>query len=253
MTTDAFDPKDKKYQVSEAFPPDKEETWPFPKEKDGWMLAHDSLRGEVTDMKEALAEVAKRGPMPGWGVTAIQGWCEAHFRHMHAHHTNEDDLFAPFCRERFHWPEKTEADHQDIIKKFDEIEGVIKALKEGDTVDDLVRVWDEYKSILFPHFREEEDVSLPLMRAYFTREDVAPKVQEIVSKGPKEEMGAIIYYTGEDTIRNEFMVQEGIPSFVWYIDFKGKLSFYKSTQIARLDALKSGVEPVPSSCSCNIL
>jgi len=34
MTT-AFDPTDKKYQVSSEFPPDKETSWSFPAEKDG--------------------------------------------------------------------------------------------------------------------------------------------------------------------------------------------------------------------------
>ena len=34
MTT-AFDPTDKKYQVSPEFPPDKESSWPFPAENDG--------------------------------------------------------------------------------------------------------------------------------------------------------------------------------------------------------------------------
>jgi hypothetical protein len=34
-STMTFDPTDKKYQVSEEFPPNKEETWTYPKEKDG--------------------------------------------------------------------------------------------------------------------------------------------------------------------------------------------------------------------------
>lgn len=38
IVTMAFDPKDKKYQVSEEFPPNKEETWKFPMEKDGEAL-----------------------------------------------------------------------------------------------------------------------------------------------------------------------------------------------------------------------
>ncbi len=33
-----FDPTDKKYQVSEEFPPNKTETWKYPMEKDGEFL-----------------------------------------------------------------------------------------------------------------------------------------------------------------------------------------------------------------------
>ena len=36
-----FDPKDKKYQVSEEFPPNKEDSWPYPMEKDGENIVHD--------------------------------------------------------------------------------------------------------------------------------------------------------------------------------------------------------------------
>jgi hypothetical protein len=36
--TMAFDPTDKKYQISEKFPPNKETTWTFPKEQDGEAL-----------------------------------------------------------------------------------------------------------------------------------------------------------------------------------------------------------------------
>jgi hypothetical protein len=34
----AFDPTDPQYQLHDAFPPDKEILWPYPKDKDGKVL-----------------------------------------------------------------------------------------------------------------------------------------------------------------------------------------------------------------------
>ena len=44
----------------------------------------------------------------------------------------------------------------------------------------MLRTWRRYKAIMFPHLHEEEQVSLPLMRAYFTPAEVAPMVQRIL-------------------------------------------------------------------------
>jgi hypothetical protein len=48
------DPASPEYKISDEFLPDKESTWHFPAEKDGWMLAHNALRGQMQMMKEAL-------------------------------------------------------------------------------------------------------------------------------------------------------------------------------------------------------
>lgn len=43
-------------------------------------------------------------------------------------------------------------------------------LKEGSNVNDLVELMKTYQAMLLPHFKHEEDFSLPLLRAYFTHE-----------------------------------------------------------------------------------
>lgn len=104
--SNAFNVLDDKYQVDPAFPPDKESTWIHPKERDGWTHAHNSLRGEVNQMKDALEQVSKRGAVPEWAIASIKAWWMGHLGHIHAHHKNEDDIVGPFVRTRFHWPEK---------------------------------------------------------------------------------------------------------------------------------------------------
>lgn len=90
------------YQVDPAFPPDKETGWPYPREDDGWTHAHNSLRGEMEDFKQALRQVKERGvPLQEWEVKAIQEAMKAHHEHVHDHHTNEDHILMPEVQGRF--------------------------------------------------------------------------------------------------------------------------------------------------------
>ena len=56
-------------------------------------------------------------------------------------------------------------------------------------------------------------------------------------------MGSFITTMGEDRFRNEFMAQEGIPWFVWYIDFVFRVKLYKKEFESQVDALKAGAPP----------
>jgi hypothetical protein len=50
------------------------------------------------------------------------------------------------------------------------------------------------------------------------------------------------------------MPQEGIPFFVWYIDFMGRVAEFNKQFTVPIEGLKSGKEPVSASfSSCNIL
>lgn len=57
-------------------------------------------------------------------------------------------------------------------------------------------------------------------------------------------MGSFIVVMGIENFRNKFMVAEGIPGFVWYIDFKSKAKYFQKEFVDSIDALKSGKEPV---------
>ena len=50
-------------------------------------------------------------------------------------------------------------------------------------------------------------------------------------------------FQGIENFRNEFMKQEGIPGFVWYLQFNGNyIAFHKQFSIP-VEAVKSGNEP----------
>lgn len=107
MVTTAFDPTDSKFQLNDEFKPDKESSWPYPKEEDGWTHAHNSLRDEMRSLVTALEATNSRdGDLQEWEVNCIKKAWGAHFTHVHSHHTNEDKIMVPFLKTRFLYPEK---------------------------------------------------------------------------------------------------------------------------------------------------
>eukprot|EP00930_Biecheleria_cincta_P025790 TRINITY_DN1829_c0_g1_i2.p1 TRINITY_DN1829_c0_g1~~TRINITY_DN1829_c0_g1_i2.p1 ORF type:complete len:290 (-),score=59.50 TRINITY_DN1829_c0_g1_i2:234-1058(-) len=241
---DLVDTQDKKWQADPQFAPDKESSWSYPKEKDGWMLAHNAIRGEVTDMKLALAKAVERGSLQKWEIVALRAAWEEHCAHISAHHSNEEQEFNPFLATRIRLPEKLEKDHGDLMKQLNLMKGLFDGL--SDSAAELHQAWLAYEEMMLPHLLEEEVGPLPLMRAYFRPEEIAPIVQKIVGKGPACEMGSFIYYAGEEA-SFEFMKQEGIPGFVWYIDFKGKRDQFQRSFAENLQAVVAGTPPQPAS------
>jgi hemerythrin-like domain-containing protein len=238
------DPTSSEYQICKEFLPDKEKTWPFPPEKDGWVLAHNSLRGEMQMMKEALQAIQERGKvLQSWEVKAINQAMDVHITHIHAHHSNEDDLFTPELKKRFHYPEKLTSDHTGLVSMLESIEKNFHNLQPGDKVDAALSEWAKYQEYMIPHLAEEEEIGLPLFRAYFTPADASPLIMKLVQHSPKEETGSLIYFCGPEYWRNEFMAQEKIPWFVWYLDFRSKYNLFKKVFAGNLESVKAGKEP----------
>jgi hypothetical protein len=60
-----------------------------------------ALRGEMESFRQALVAVKNRGTIKAWEIQALQAASDAHLEHIHAHHHNEDTLFAPELEKRF--------------------------------------------------------------------------------------------------------------------------------------------------------
>ena len=121
---------------------------------------------------------------------------------------------------------------------------MVKDLKEGESLATILETMEKYESMLLPHLKEEEESALLLMRAYFTASEISPIVQKVLEKGPIVEIGSCIHFMGVDGWRNEFMKQEGIPFFVWYIDFKSRLKVFTNEFVNPVAQLKNGEEAV---------
>jgi hemerythrin-like domain-containing protein len=194
-----FDPTDKQYQLHAEFPPNKESTWKYPAEKDGWCCAHRALMGEIRIFTEAFESLKWRGnELVDWEITSIQTAFAGHLEHVTWHHSDEDDNVVPFLKKRFKYPAKLEAAHPEIEALSDKIKTAIEGLKAGDRIDPILAAWKEYGGIIVPHMKEEEEFALPLLRAYFTQDDLRPVIAYIIQHAPKIEMGSMAFFDVSD-------------------------------------------------------
>lgn len=113
----------------------------------------------------------------------------------------------------------------------------------NDSVDEVLQEFTKYEEELMPHLKEEEDILVPLMRAYFEPQEVQPAILEIIQRSPKLEMGSLIASAGVEVFRNQIMVAEGIPFYVWHIDFYWKYRAFLRQFMCNVQALTSGAEP----------
>jgi hypothetical protein len=193
--------------------------------------------------------------MKDWEVEILKQTFHIHSESIHAHHANEDKIVAPFLRQRFKYPDKVEHDHEELVTQLNKVADIIQHLKEGDSVEPLLTEWTKYDEMMRPHLKEEEDFYLPLMRAYFTREEFAVLVQQIIKNAPALELGGMVHTLGVDYFRSEFMKQEGIPSFVWWLQFRSAHKAYVTQFVSKLEAVEKGERPAASgsAAGCFIL
>lgn len=98
---DKFDPMDPIWATDLSnFPPNKESTWTYQKEEDGWMHAHNAIRMELKAFKTAMKAVLAREELVDWEVSAIKKWWHSHKAHITSHHETEDKLMNKFLRTR---------------------------------------------------------------------------------------------------------------------------------------------------------
>lgn len=235
-------PLSKKWQVDPAHGPVHESEWGHPEEKDGWYLAHNALRDEVQDMKDVLKHLKNRKLLP-WEKESIATWWAAHLATIHAHHHSEDEIFTPFIETRVKYPRKLTTDHVGLVAQLNKMDALIRG--GFNTATKLRAEWSTYERILKPHLREEELVGLPLLRAYFTPADVKPQVDKIIAKDPPLALGGFIRSMGGEGPARDFMAQEGIPFFVWYLVFKPGYQDYMAKVYCHIEALLSGTPPPP--------
>jgi hypothetical protein len=134
-------------------------------------------------------------------------------------------------------------DHDGIITQMKLLESLVKSFKVNDSVDELSEKFNLYEKDLELHLVEEEEIGLPLMRAYFSQKDLKPAINQIIKTSPKYEAGSMAATGGVETFRNTFMRNENIPFFVWYIDFYWKYRAFVKQFVTNIQALTEGVEP----------
>ena len=173
-----------------------------------------------------------------WERHAIRSWCKGHFEHVRGHHKNEDELFNPFLRTRIIYPDKLETDHIELVEMTKRLEAVVSGALAS--VDELGALWDEYEGIMLPHLREEENIGIPLMRAYFTPKEIGALQERIIKTASPLELGSFVHHLGGKAESIDFMRQAGIPLPAWYMAFKPNRALYRKRMQSLVDSLLTG-------------
>ena len=203
--------------------------------KDGWVLAHNAIRGELSDFAYVLIHLKRRDLTPKH-AKHIRLWWKGHSEHVYGHHYNEDHILNPFIRTKTEYPEKLEKDHTYLVNCMDEIDDCIKTVPID--VKLLTDKWTNYMNFMNAHLWEEEEVGIPLVRKYLSPQEFQVPLQAILKKSTPIELGSFIYYNGGKVYIQKFMRQEKIPWFVWYIVFRRHSKYYKQHMIKSLEFLK---------------
>jgi len=235
------------YQADPKYLPDKAHLWKTAEAQDGWVHAHNAIRFEIGELKRVIEALAMQ-PLAEWQVAAVQAWWAGHETHVHEHHSNEDDVFNPVVRTRVIYPEKLEADHVELVAAMDAVGAHVRALAPGTSLAALQPLWATYEALMLPHLFEEEQVGLPLVRAYFTPAEVEKVVASFMKNGDPVALGSFVHVLGHKKDAQAFMRENGIPTFVWHVPgsgFKALRALYREKMQSHIDSLLAG-EPVVS-------
>lgn len=231
------------FQVCQAHPPDKSPFWDhIPVEQDGWVLAHNAIRHELSKFKRALQAVGN-SPLEAWQLRAIKAYIQGHMVHVREHHRNEDNIFNPELRKRINYPDKLEADHAVLVQLMAEIDEVTSNLSSGSNIAELTALWTKYEAAMLPHLHEEEVIGLPLARAYFTPKEVSAIVAKMLKDASPISLGSFVHALGSKQDAKRFMKQEGIPGFVWFLPvkgFKALRTLYRRKMESHVESLIAG-------------
>jgi len=83
-------------------------------------------------------------------------------------------------------------------------------------------------------------VRLPLMRAYFTPDEIRPMVDNLLMGAPSLSLGGLFHVVGGKADAWAFMRQEGIPCVVWHLVFKHARKEYRRRQQSKIESLVAG-------------
>jgi len=258
FTVDVKDPRWLKTELDPVPQPEHTDLWKNEVRLDGWMMAHDALRtvqremgllfhASLQKLKDLHYVAGNDTPtLPSWWVSNLKTLWDTHHHDVHHHHGNEEDIFFPFLNTRFNLPPKMTSDHKsmvDLLEQTNTSMGSFADAKNGaeqvSALEAAQKTYTEMWDLMSPHLREEEQVGLVLQRAFFTPAEVA-KQTEVIMKGLTTlDTGGFFRCFTEAHVK-EFMAAEGIPFFVWNIQFKGAIETYNKERHSLFIEIMSG-------------
>ncbi|PSC71488.1 hypothetical protein C2E20_5000 [Micractinium conductrix] len=201
--------------------------WKVPAEQDGWVLSHDALRLDLSDLErlvDALQVAAAAGRPPSAEQLAVARAAWQYHAHMlTVHHDTEEELYFPLLRTRFAVPDKQSADHQSIVGLMQECGRGFKAAggaagtpAAAAKLEALRASFRRFKSLCEAHYREEEAETLPLIRQHFAPEEVTPTAKMIAKAYNLRDMGNYLRPMTPEQ-RTAWMTRVRMPFFVQWL------------------------------------
>lgn len=237
-----MNPYDTKWKKSAEYPPDKDSQWEGRQwERDEWKMAHNALRGEMKDLHAVIMAGVERGSLKAHEVNALQDAWVQHKEHLLSNHQNKAEIVMGALSERINVGEKMVNEHKKVSKKMDELDQAFASLQVLSSPDGLLRSFGTYQEELLKVLDYEEHNELILMRYFFAPQEFRPVVEAILSKTPASAVGSLIYYAGDEEFF-EFMKQEGMSTFSWYWELRGKRNKFEDNFVQPLQAVASGAQ-----------
>lgn len=216
---------------------------------DPMVLSHNALRTEVHSMITALDTLIGRvdetqDSVPKWTIDTLKEWWEKHVGHASDHCRSEQTVYKTLINEK--WPDiidQTQDAMDSAQKKV--TKSIAKLSVEKSSLVAMHKTLITYEDMMLKNFGAEERTVLPLLQSNVSPEEMSQIQRKMLEEGHDNAMGALIYALSPDgtKFRNEFMKARNIPSFVWFVAFKGQLSHYKEDMVAKVEAITSGKQP----------
>lgn len=244
-------------------------TWKFPGTEDGWFLIHNAFRwvmdAYLTGIQKTVALVEGGASLQEWQVQALADNYERFNLVLHHHHHFEEDHMFPFITKRVQLPPKLSESHVDLLVRLDEIKDLAcvrlpaaPRTKDGclQLLKDIEAKFAALKASNEDHFREEEQVGIPMMRKHFTQKEVADGPEKIILKEvTPADMAFLMRAVPDPKERARLMSQLGVPGFIQSLVMQPAINKDQATLVAGLTALAHGVPPPPPApeCQCAIM
>ena len=236
-----------------ATPTSNEASYNWPASQDGLVLAHNAIRKEISDMYSVLQTLSSSSSQAScpddddWQWQSFRAWWQGHVAHVRAHGENESQHLFPAIAAQVPDFVAYDPHEEDIPTSLATIDRVIQKIQQPPQqpqdpwARQLLEPWHRYQDVACRHFEHEEQRTIPTIRDTFAAAEWAPIIRTFFDRGAREEFGSLIHAMGKDRFRNVFMKQRRIPSFVWYLSFQKSLTYYETTMVKHIEALRSGV------------
>ncbi|GAB4815213.1 hypothetical protein N2152v2_002259 [Parachlorella kessleri] len=210
---------------------DYEATWSYPKEQDGWFLAHNALRADLAALQAMLdnfdTQLKAGTKLEPAQQKAATRFLDSFLKFLHHHHHNEDDIVTPYLATRCQMPDKISADHKEMEVLLVKFEGEARKLLAATNLEVQMRLllgtkeaFVAFHQLSLEHLREEEEGALPLMRKHFTHSEIKKNLVAKISRSMTGEDVGVFLRPMTKEQRRAFAKREGIPFFIRWILFR---------------------------------